>query len=84
MSISGVASEYALHHVPSPCRDCPRRAVNCRADCREWAEYTEAVQAARRMIEANYQKTYAASDFLIARAAIRKAQRKKMKGGSSR
>lgn len=36
------------------------------------------------MIETNYQKTYAASDFLIASAAIRKAQNQKKKGGFPR
>lgn len=84
MSISFIASEYALRNVPSPCRDCSRRAAGCRTGCTEWAEYTEAIQAARRMIEANYQKTYAASDFLIACAATRKAQNRKKKGGYPR
>lgn len=81
MSISSVASEYARRHVPSPCLDCPRRAAACRTSCTEWAAYAEAIQATRRMIEANYQKTYAASDFLIANAAIRIARSRKKKGG---
>lgn len=84
MSISSIASEYAQRHVPSPCKDCPRRVPNCRASCPEWEAYAEAIQAARRMIEANYQKTYAASDFLIASAVIRKAQNQKKKGGFPR
>ncbi len=84
MSISSIASEYARRHVPSPCLDCPRRVPNCRASCPEWEAYAEAIQAARRMIETNYQKTYAASDFLIASAAMRKAQNQKKKGGFPR
>lgn len=84
MSISSIASEYARQHVPSPCLDCPRRVPSCRASCPEWEAYAEAIQDARRMIEANYQKTYAASDFLIASAAMRKTQNQKKKGGFPR